>query len=127
MIQRTISVRRTGGDLQTATPSSADDALWFALCIAPDEGTDVSELMRLAGMSRATLYRSLAERARAGRAVPGQPWPLARSHYRGAATVSSRLTVRLISCLARASARKRAYTSAETNAETTTHRHSAAS
>ena len=50
-------------------PSSADDALWFALCIAPDEGTDVGELMRLTGMSRATLYRRLAEHARAGRAV----------------------------------------------------------
>jgi hypothetical protein len=37
--------------------------------------------------------------------------------------VSGCLTVRLISPLARASARKRAYTPAETNTETTTHRH----
>ena len=36
--------------------------------------------------------------------------------------MSDRLTVRLISRLARASARKRAYTPAETNAETITHR-----
>jgi hypothetical protein len=52
-----------------------------------------------------------------------QPGPLARGHDRGAATVSDRLTVCLISRLARASARKRAYTSAETNAETSTGRH----
>ena len=54
---------------------------------------------------------------------PGQPGPLACGHHRGAATVSDRLTVRLISRLARASARKRAYTPAETNAETNTQRH----
>jgi S-DNA-T family DNA segregation ATPase FtsK/SpoIIIE len=32
-------------------------------------GTDVGELLRLTGMSRTTLYRRLAEHARAGRAV----------------------------------------------------------
>jgi len=46
-----------------------DEALWLALCLAPDEGTDVSELLRLTGMSRPTLYRRLAEHAKAGRAV----------------------------------------------------------
>jgi S-DNA-T family DNA segregation ATPase FtsK/SpoIIIE len=51
---------------ETAT---ADDALWLALCVAPDEGTDVGELMRVTGMTRPTLYRRLAEHARAGRAV----------------------------------------------------------
>ena len=49
--------------------SGADEALWFALCLAPDEGTDVGELLRLTGMSRPTLYRRLAEHARADRAV----------------------------------------------------------
>ena len=47
---------------------TAEDTLWLALCMAPDEGADVGELMRLTGMSRPTLYRRLAEHARAGRA-----------------------------------------------------------
>jgi hypothetical protein len=34
--------------------------LRFALCIVPDEGTDVGELMRLTGMSRAALCRRQA-------------------------------------------------------------------
>jgi hypothetical protein len=50
-------------------PSGADEALWLALCLAPDEGTDVGELLRLTGMSRPTLYRRLAEHAKVGRAV----------------------------------------------------------
>ena len=50
-------------------PSGPDEALWLALCLAPDEGTDVGELLRLTGMSRPTLYRRLAEHAKAGRAV----------------------------------------------------------
>jgi hypothetical protein len=48
---------------------SADEALWLALCLAPEAGTDVGELLRLTGMSRPTLYRRLAEHAKAGRAV----------------------------------------------------------
>ena len=47
----------------------ADEALWFALCLAPDEGTDVGDLLRLTGLSRPTLYRRLANHAKAGRAV----------------------------------------------------------
>ena len=53
---------------------------------------------------------------------PGQPWTLARAHHRGAVTVSDRLTDCLVSPLARASARKRAYTADETNDETSTER-----
>ena len=49
--------------------ASADDALWLALCLAPDEGTDVAELLRVTGMSRPTLYRRLADHAKAGRAT----------------------------------------------------------
>jgi S-DNA-T family DNA segregation ATPase FtsK/SpoIIIE len=48
--------------------ATADDALWLALCLAPDEGTDVAELLRVTGMSRPTLYRRLADHAKAGRA-----------------------------------------------------------
>jgi hypothetical protein len=50
-------------------PSGADEELWLALCLAPDGGTDVGELLRLTGMSRPTLYRRLAEHSKAGRAV----------------------------------------------------------
>ena len=49
--------------------ATADDTLWLALCLAPDEGTDVGELIRVTGMSRPTLYRRLADHARAGRAI----------------------------------------------------------
>jgi hypothetical protein len=48
---------------------SAEDRLWLALCMAPDEGSDVRELTRITGMSRPTLYRHLREHATAGRAV----------------------------------------------------------
>jgi len=52
----------------TILPSGADEELRLALCLAPDEGTDVGEL-RLTEMSRPTLYRRLAEHAKARRAV----------------------------------------------------------
>ena len=38
-------VRRSAGD--RSGPSSADEALWLALCLAPDDRTDVGELLRL--------------------------------------------------------------------------------
>lgn len=41
-------------------PSPAN-ALWVALCTAPDEGWDIGDLMRFTGMTRATLYRHLRE------------------------------------------------------------------
>jgi IclR helix-turn-helix domain len=49
--------------------TSLDDALWVALCSAPDEGADVAELMRETGMGRSTLYRYLAQLAEEGRAT----------------------------------------------------------
>jgi hypothetical protein len=52
-----------------STEATADDALWLALCLAPDEGTDVAELLRVTGMSRPTLYRRLADHAKVGRAT----------------------------------------------------------
>jgi S-DNA-T family DNA segregation ATPase FtsK/SpoIIIE len=48
---------------------SAEDALWLALCMAPNEGSEIRELTRITGMSRPTLYRHLREHSRAGRAV----------------------------------------------------------
>jgi S-DNA-T family DNA segregation ATPase FtsK/SpoIIIE len=50
-------------------PATQEDALWVALCDAPDEGADIAELMRATGMTRPTLYRHLAAHADAGRAV----------------------------------------------------------
>jgi len=54
----------------------ADDPLWLALCTAPEEGTDVAELMRITGWKRTKLYRHLREHAEAGRAmrVSGGRW-----------------------------------------------------
>ena len=57
--------------------ATAEEALWFALCIAPDEGTEVGVLLILTGMSRPTLYRHLREHALAGRAVQ-----VSRGHWR---------------------------------------------
>ncbi len=53
-----------GGDA-----AAAAETLWFALCMAPDEGIGIGELMRITGMSRPTLYRYLAQLAQAGHAV----------------------------------------------------------
>jgi len=50
-------------------PATAEDALWSALCMAPDEGTEVGVLLTLTGLSRPTLYRHLREHAQAGRAI----------------------------------------------------------
>jgi hypothetical protein len=50
-------------------PSAADDPLWLALCAAPEEGTDIGELMRITGWKRTKLYRHLREHAAAGRAI----------------------------------------------------------
>jgi S-DNA-T family DNA segregation ATPase FtsK/SpoIIIE len=58
----------SGADSDSTEPT-ADDALWLALCLAPDEGIDVAELLRVTGMSRPTLYRRLADHAKVGRAT----------------------------------------------------------
>jgi S-DNA-T family DNA segregation ATPase FtsK/SpoIIIE len=62
-----------------------EDALWLALCSAPDEGADIAELMRLSGMTRPTLYRHLAQLARAGRAIQ-----VSRGRWRAAANEDPR-------------------------------------
>jgi hypothetical protein len=55
----------------TDTPGTAtlEDALWSALCAAPDDGADIAELMRATGMHRSTVYKYLAQLAEQGRAV----------------------------------------------------------
>jgi S-DNA-T family DNA segregation ATPase FtsK/SpoIIIE len=49
--------------------TSLVDVLWVALCLAPENGVDVAELMRQTGMGRSTLYRYLAQLAEEGRAT----------------------------------------------------------
>ena len=89
---------------------------------APDEGAEIGELMRITGMS------SPDHLPASGRACPELDGPFRSAVADGgrppprSLTVSDRLTVCLVSRLARASARKRAYTPAETNDETSTHR-----
>jgi S-DNA-T family DNA segregation ATPase FtsK/SpoIIIE len=46
-----------------------EDVLWLALRQAPDEGTDIDELMRKTDWKRTKLYRHLREHAQAGRAI----------------------------------------------------------
>jgi FtsK/SpoIIIE family len=45
------------------------DALWIALCAAPDEGWDIGALINFTGMSRATIYRHLREHISQGRVI----------------------------------------------------------
>ena len=56
-------------------------ALWRALCAAPAEGLEVSELMRITGWKRTKLYRHLREYAEAGRAIQ-----VSRGRWRAQAT-----------------------------------------
>ena len=59
----------TGGSTAEDERHEADNALWRALSIAPAEGYEIGELIRLTGMSRPTLYRRLREHTVEGRAV----------------------------------------------------------
>jgi hypothetical protein len=92
-----------------------------SLCAAPAEGAEISELMRITGWKRTKLYRHLREHAQAGRAIQVSRgrW---RADHRRAVTVSARPAGRPVPPLARASARKRAYTDDGTDDETTTGR-----
>jgi S-DNA-T family DNA segregation ATPase FtsK/SpoIIIE len=60
---------------------TADDVLWQALCAAPAQGLEVSELMRITGWKRTKLYRQLREHAGAGRAIL-----VSRGHWRARTT-----------------------------------------
>jgi S-DNA-T family DNA segregation ATPase FtsK/SpoIIIE len=72
----------TPDDHDTTTP---EGALWLALCTAPEEGADIAELIRLTAMSRATLYRHLAQHAQAGRAIQ-----VSRGRWRATTTEDAR-------------------------------------
>ena len=47
-------------------PTMAEQALWMALVMAPDEGIGVGDLMKATGMTRPTIYRHLREYVRTG-------------------------------------------------------------
>jgi hypothetical protein len=49
--------------------SSPENMLWDALCDAPEDGSDVAELMRATGMRRSTVYKYLSQLAEQGRAL----------------------------------------------------------
>jgi S-DNA-T family DNA segregation ATPase FtsK/SpoIIIE len=58
-------------------PTIAEETLWMALRMAPDEGTGAGDLMRVTGMTRSTIYRHLREYARTGHVVQ-----VSRGHWR---------------------------------------------
>lgn len=64
-----------GGHARAHSPAAADaaetadDALWLALCAAPEEGTEIAELMRITGWKRTKLYRHLRKHSEAVRAI----------------------------------------------------------
>ena len=60
---------------------AAENALWLALCMAPEDGYEIAELIRLTGMTRATLYRHLRQHARQGHAIQ-----VSRGRWRGRTT-----------------------------------------
>jgi hypothetical protein len=59
---------------------TAGNALRLPPCQAPDDGTDVTELMRISGWTRTKLYRHRRQYAGAGHAigVSGRHWPARR-------------------------------------------------
>jgi hypothetical protein len=61
----TPTVNQPGASQST----TAEDALWIALCIAPGEGAGIGHLIRATGMTRSTIYRHLREHVRTGRVV----------------------------------------------------------
>jgi len=71
----------TGPATEPPGETTAEDALWLALCMAPEDGADIGELMRATSMTRPTLYRHLSQHARAGRAVQ-----VSRGRWRAATT-----------------------------------------
>ncbi len=60
---------------------TTDNTLWLALCHAPEEGTGISELMRITGWKRTKLYRHLRQYAETDRAMQ-----VSRGHWRARTT-----------------------------------------
>ena len=58
-----------GGPPEGYDVDRPETALWAALCVAPNDGAEVAELMRATGLGRSTVYRYLAQFAEQGLAV----------------------------------------------------------
>ena len=54
------------GEPSGRQPTMAEQSLWMALVMAPDEGIGVGDLMNATGMTRPTIYRHLREYVRTG-------------------------------------------------------------
>jgi hypothetical protein len=76
--ERELSVPEGG---HTEAAMASEDALWLALVMAPDEGCDIGELLRVTGMSRPTLYRYLGQLVKSGHAIQ-----VGRGRWRAATT-----------------------------------------
>ena len=59
----------------------AQDTLWFALCMAPEEGTEIGELMHRHRHEPSDPVPAPSQHAKAGRAVQ-----VSRGHWRAATT-----------------------------------------
>jgi hypothetical protein len=88
--RETAESQRPGHEPADRPPGGADDEadddgpqaiLRAALSLAPEDGSSVPDLMMATGMSRATLYRHLAEHARTGQALQ-----VSRGRWRACAT-----------------------------------------
>ena len=93
----------------------AEQSLWMALVMAPDEGIGIGDLMKATGMTRPTIYRHLREYVTTGHVMQVSRGPVASPDYRGAVTVSDRLTGCLVSPPRARVCTLRARTADETN------------
>jgi len=57
------------GQPAPAESTTGEKALRIALCMAPEEGAEIGDLMRVTGMTRPTIYRHLREHVKAGSVV----------------------------------------------------------
>jgi hypothetical protein len=57
------------GSVPDGTRGAPEALLWAALCLAPEEGVSVPDLMRTTGMSRPWVYQRLQDLVRRGQAT----------------------------------------------------------
>jgi hypothetical protein len=76
-----LSVPEAATREHTQAAMAAEHALWLALVMAPDEGCDIGELLRVTEMSRPTLYRHVGQLAKSGHAIQ-----VSRGWWRAATT-----------------------------------------
>ena len=67
--RKRIQPTKVARQIQAGRHTMAEEALWMALCMAPEEGIGVGDLIRATGMTRLTVYRHLRELAETGHVV----------------------------------------------------------